>query len=371
MLARRILSVIILFLLSACISAPAAVDQPKAPQASVVIDPTPVIQSETTAPVLLSSAPPEDSELDSVITASNLTRLVPHLLKLPEYPERVLWPKPGTPAVPSEVSILIQSGPSLYPIELNLDAVNPASLGRPIPLPLNGNSIVAFAPDDSSLLVQEPGRLALYSVDGRLIREIDELDRTSYAVYSPDSTTLAITSQEEFATYVYGLDGSIVKLEGFETAAPVYGVILGPQGKTLAWISRGTLQLHDVTAVQDGLGTRLDFTGFIGPVTFSPDGSRLALDVEGNLHLYRVVDGSLIAQLALDSPLSTLAFSPDGSILAANFRDGFQTWNGETLEPLVTLPGAGTGTLWTGFSPDGRLLLTLHNENELRLWRVE
>jgi WD40 repeat protein len=159
-------------------------------------------------------------------------------------------------------------------------------------------------------------------------------------------------------------------LEGFETAAPVYSVVLGPLGKSLVWISRGTLQFHDVF-VEDGLGTRLDFTGFIGPVTFSPDGSRLALDVEGNLHLYRVADGSLMAQLALEAPLSTLAFSPDGSILAANFSDGFQTWNGETLEPLVSLPGGGTDTLWTGFSPDGRLLLTLHNDNELRLWRVE
>jgi WD40 repeat protein len=254
---------------------------------------------------------------------------------------------------------------------LKLEDTDLAGLGQPIPLPLNGNTIVAFAPDASSLLVQEPGRLAVYTIDGPLVREIAELDQTGWANYSPDSTALAITSQEEFATYVYGSDGSTVKLEGFETAAPVYGAVLGPQAKTLAWISRGTLQFHDLTAVQDGLGTRLDYTGFIGPVVFSPDGSRLALSVETELYLYRVPDGSLVAQLPLDAPLSTLTFSPDGSLLAANYRDGFQTWNGETLEPLVSLPGGGTDTLWTGFSPDGRLLLTLHNENELRLWRVE
>jgi WD40 repeat protein len=371
----HLIIVIIVLLLPACATAAPAsqkpaqlgANQPKNQETAPLVDPTDGLEPLVKAPV----ASPVSAGMGNVIRLENLTRLVPHLLELPEYPERVLWPAPGIPGIPAATVLLVQSEDHFYPMVLVPATGQTLNLLDPIVLPLNGNRIVAIAPDASSLLVQEPGRLAVYTIDGRMIREIDELDRTGYAVYSPESTALAITSQEEFGAYVYGLDGSSVKLDGFETAAPVYGAVLGPLGKTLAWISRGTLQLHDVTAVHNGLGRRLDFTGFIGPVTFSPDGSRLALDVEGNLHLYRVADGSLMAQLALDAPLSTLAFSPDGSILAANFRDGFQTWNGEMLEPLVSLPGGGTDTLWTGFSPDGRLLLTLHNDNELRLWRVE
>jgi hypothetical protein len=202
--------------------------------------------------------------------------------------------------------VLLQSGDKLYPL-----ALDPAlTLSDPVVLPLNGNNVVAFAPDASSLLVQEPGRVALYSVEGRLLREIDVIDRTGWASYSPDSQSFVVTSQEEYAAYVYGPDGSITKLVGFETAAPVYGAVLGPQGKTMAWLARGTLQLHDVTAVKGGLGVRLAFTDFIGPVAFSPDGSRVALDVERNLYLHSVPDGAQLVELPLEAPFNSLAFSP-------------------------------------------------------------
>jgi WD40 repeat protein len=369
---RKPLSLIVLipifmFLLPACSSTPAALDA--VPAAAAVepkdADPAPAAPTDPAAPV--------GAVGERTITLENLRRLTPQVLALPEYPERALLPAPGTPGMPPGATLLVQSGPNLYPVGLDLGGDGPITLGQPILLPLNGNTIAAFAPDASSLLVQEAGRLAVYRIDGSLVREIDVLDRTGWASYSPDGSALAITSQEAFETFVYAPDGSITKLVGFETAAPVYGAILGPEGKTLAWISRGSLQFHDVTAVQGGLGTRLDFTGFIGPAAFSPDGARLALDAEGELHLYRTADGELLAQRTLDAPVSTLAFSPAGDILAANHGEGFQTWNAETLEPLAALPGGGSDTLWVGFSREGDALLTLHagtDEHELRVWVV-
>jgi WD40 repeat protein len=375
-LSMYVMTTFLILLLSACSSVAAPVPAQAVPetvmeevggQEPVVVAPA---QPEESARAPVEPKPAPTAQI-AVITPDNLTLLVPYLLGLPEYPERILWPAPGTPGVPENADVLLQSGANLYPLALDLTADLSMTLLDSISLPLNGNTIVAFAPDASSLLVQEPGRLAVYRIDGSLVREIDVLEQTGWAGYSPDSSALVITSQEEFVAFVYGADGSITKLDGFETAAPVYGAVLGPQGESLAWLSRGTLQFHDVTAVKDGLGARQDFAGFIGPVAFSTDGSRLALDVEGELHLYNVSDGSQVAQLPLDAPVSTLAFSPAGDILAANFGDGFQTWNAHTLEPLVSLPTGGGDTVWVGFSPDGTLLLTLHNDNELRLWRVE
>jgi hypothetical protein len=370
------MTVVMILLLSACSSA--AVPSPNQAVPATVLEEVGGGEPVVVAPAQANDSAPAPAEdkpaktaLNAVITPHNLISLTMTGMTLPEYSERILWPAPGTPGVPENAAVLLQSGPKLYPLVLDPSANDSMTLLDPIPLPLNGNTIVAFATDASSLLVQEPGRLAVYRIDGSLVHAIDELDQTGWAGYSPDSSALVITSQEEFAAFVYGADGSILKLVGFETAAPVYGAVLGPQGKSLAWLSRGTLQFHDVTAVQNGLGARQDFTSFIGPVAFSPDGSRLALDVEGELHLYNVSDGSQVAQLSLDAPISTLAFSPAGDFLAANFRDGFQTWNAHTLEPLVTLSSGGADTLWVGFSPDGTLLLTLHNDNELRLWRVE
>jgi WD40 repeat protein len=362
----NLIAVMFIFILAACSALPApegAVDEPK----GAVTIATP---AQTEPEQLTENIMPLAESDKLAITPGNLLRLAPHLLGLPEYTERILWPAAGTPGIPQEVSLLLQSGPNLHPVVLHPGETDPAGLGMPIPLPLNGNTIVAFAPDASRLLVQEPGRLAEYRIDGSLLREIAEVDHTNWASYSPDSAALVITSPEEFAAYVYGAGGSITKLDGFETAAPVYGAYLGPQGKTLAWISRGTLQFHDATAVKSGLGARLDFSDFIGPVVFSPDGSRLALGVGAELFLYSVPDGKLLAQLALDSPVGSLAFSPAGDILAGNYRYGFQTWNAETLEPLVTLPSGGSETLLVSFSPDGRVLITIHNNNELRVWVV-
>lgn len=315
---------------------------------------------------------PEVNNNGAIIAPENLTRLAPLTLVLPEYPERILWSKPGAAGAFPDAPLLLLSGARLHPLALDRRADQAVmNLSDSIPLPLNGNQIVAFAPDASSLLVQEPGRLALYSPDGRLQREIAELDRTGSASFSPDSRALAITSQEEFAAYVYGTDGSITKLTGFETAAPVYSVLLGPQGKTLAWISRATLQFDDVTMVKEVPGTRLHFSDFIGPVVFSPDGGRLALYVAGSLYLYRAPEGELLAEIPLDGPVISLDFSPSGEILAGSYGNGFQTWDGWTLEPLVTLPSDGSETIMVSFSPDGRMLVTTHNNNELRVWMVE
>jgi len=351
-----------LLLLAACTPSPAVVPAVASSEPKQM---TPeAIASATTQPE------PAPASVDA-IAAGNLTRLAASSLSLPAYPERILWPAPQTPGIPSEADLLLLSEASLYPVAINPAGSQPLVLLDPVLLPLNGNVLAAVAPDASRLLVQEPGRLALYSPDGRLLREIAELARAGSASFSPDGTALVVTSQEEWAAYVYGADGSIVKLTGFETAAPIYSALLGPQGRTMVWIARGTLQFHDATAVKDGLGARLDFMDFIGPVVFSPDGSRMALGVGAELFLYSIPEGELLAQLPLDAPVNTLAFSPAGDILAGNYRDGFQTWDAHTLEPLVTLPSGGSETLLVSFSPDGRALVTTHNNNELRVWVIE
>ncbi|HSV86290.1 MAG TPA: hypothetical protein VLH85_06925 [Levilinea sp.] len=380
-----LITLILILLLTACspFSAPGAdnnepkaaltrgaMDEPSATVAQPPETPAEPVQSRTEPATLQPEARPNGA----VIAPDNLARLAPRALDLPEYTERILWPKPsGMAVLRPDASPLLQSGASLHPVALDLGADQPViQLMDDIALPLNGNQVIAFAPDAASMLVQEPGRLALYSPDGRLLREINELERANSASFSPDSVALAITSQEEFAAYVYGADGSIINLTGFETAAPVYSALLGPQGRTLVWISRGTLQFHDVTVVKiSGLGTRLNFTDFIGPVVFSPDGNRLALYVAGRLYLYSAPGGELLAEVPLDDSVHTLDFSPAGDILAGNYRDGIQTWDGRTLEPLVTLPSGGSETIMVSFSPDGRTLVTTHNNNELRVWVVK
>jgi hypothetical protein len=341
-------------------AAPSHTSSPRAEPA------TPTAANTLTAvpPTLAPTAPPAAS---GVISAANAASLTGEPLTLPEYPQHLAWVPVGAalpPALSPAPDLFAWTNPTFYPIRLN-----PPALGKPAVLNLQ-ILVLAIAPDFSSLVASQSDRIGIYDLSGSLLHELE--GPAPYGIgYSSDGKLLVATSQTEFATNLYDTaSGQLVKkLTGFETAAPVYSAGLVPGNRTLYWIARARLVFQDVQSGQ--MGKELSYQDFIGPLAFSPDGARMALYVENKLFLYSVPDAQQLALMGTSQPLTSLAFSPDGSLLVGGYGPGLQFWDGTNLTPVASLAGPNTFTGIVSFSPDGKHIASLHENNILELWSVK
>lgn len=122
--------------------------------------------------------------------------------------------------------------------------------------------------------------------------------------------------------------------------------------------------------------------GYDSRLAFAPDGERIASgNREGTAWIWRVSDGELLAELAVDNAdmLTALDFSPDGQTLAAGHFDcKVNLWRVESGELLFTLERneyAICSNHAIAFSPDGELLAgsgaAQKFDNILRLWQTQ
>lgn len=374
---RLLVSSILVISLAACIVPTALPSTPTPPSTSTAVEPTTAVPTQDITPEATATeaaatvTPTVEQGGAPVITRENLSGLSQQVIAVPEMVSNFLWPAADAPlpgAPDPRPDLLLQAGPVLHPILLD-----PIGLGQPLELPLNGTESLAFAPDATAMVIRDPSRTALYSLDGPIIRELPQPANLYGASFSSDGRYLVLTSADTWEANVYDLDAdpasAPVTLTGFETAAPVYGVEAAPGGQLIAWHARATLHLQDLASGQ--MGAKLSYEDFITDFAFSPDGSKLALAAADNLYLYSLPDASEIAKLPLSGPLSALGWSPDGTLLAAGYAGGLSIWDGGTLEPLISLPGPNTFTGLVAFSPDGRYIVSMHDNNLFGVWKTQ
>lgn len=340
---------------------------PGIPQINQVIPTIEVIVATPTVAVEPSSTPtqaavePAGPPQPEVISADTAQRLQGRVVDLslvrdPEYPRYLVWPSNReVDALSDQTMMMIQVDDLMY------DA--------PTPLSLNG-TLYDVAPDGSSLAVGNPGAAAgIYNLNGSLRLSLDE--PTAYgAAFSPDGKFIAVPSSSEWAVSIYntGNGQRLARLTGFETAAPVYHVVLSPEAKTLAWIARATLALQSVSSGE--MVASMGFEDHIFATAFSADSTRLALYAGQAVYLKDAATGAELAKITVSEPVRSLAFSPDGKILAAAYGGAIQLWDGNTLAPLASLAGQGGPFTVVSFSPDGRTLASLSEVWRLVIWQV-
>jgi WD40 repeat protein len=164
--------------------------------------------------------------------------------------------------------------------------------------------------------------------------------------------------------------GTVIKV--LERHSPIYHAIAcDAAGKSIvssgafsevAWVWRvaeGTLQRV--------LRAPAAANGSIGGVTFSPDGTEIAVGfvdrlwsthVSHSVGLWNAGDNSPVRLLdgAADAPNIAMAYSPDGRKIAAGSWDQLRVWDKVTGNALYQLDGM-TGAI--AFRPDGRRLIAV------------
>ena len=107
-------------------------------------------------------------------------------------------------------------------------------------------------------------------------------------------------------------------------------------------------------------------------VTFSPDGSRLAIAAGGSAQVWDAATGRAVTTpLRHGGLVQAVQFSPDGRKLLSASDDGtVRLWDPETGYPVSEPMRHGARVMSAQFSPDGLQLVTFSSDKAVRIWEV-
>ena len=209
--------------------------------------------------------------------------------------------------------------------------------------------------------------------------------------YSPRySSSLSYLGTHQLVVDVVDTDGNLASRDvGLAERSPymiarlrynrgrwVSGLSFSPDGSLLAlassgnWITEGRdseVALWDVASRQRVAS--LQHERRVNALSFSPDGILLAGMVQGQILLWDVASRQRVATLQHDGWVNALSFSPDGSLLASGNGNTVWLWDVASRQRVATLQHEDWVSALS-FSPDGSLLASIENENTVWLWDV-
>jgi WD40 repeat protein len=198
------------------------------------------------------------------------------------------------------------------------------------------------------------------------------------AKFSPDNRQLLFTLMDERAAMLVNITtgDTAAKLDGFETAAPVYDVRFAADGEHLLWFARATLQISDIES--NTMGQAFNHEDFIASFTSDPQNSVVVTSAGAMeedqfkpfIFFWDPQSGELFNQMEVTQPAYSMAFSPDGKTLAISQEGEINLLdvNNQTITRAFTAHQEGISQLV--FSPDGTVLSSIGSDQVIKFWKM-
>jgi len=252
---------------------------------------------------------------------------------------------------------------------------DPEGLARRNSLFIDAGYTLSFSPDGGLLAASSySGKLRLWDVGTSLPLADLEIEGPScnVAAFAPADRRLAVARADGHAFVVDADDGQVVvELGGYAGGAS--GIAWSADGSLVA-ISHYDDAVR-LVAVADGserwvTAAGTGRTNSLGGLSFSPDGSRLAVPFETSVRLLDTQDGATLADWpAGETRVTCTAFSPDGRVVLATTADGWVgCWDSADGRRLWWEHGHAARADRIRVSPDGRRAVSVGNT--LALWDV-
>lgn len=229
---------------------------------------------------------------------------------------------------------------------------------------------VAVSPNAKYIVTRDSGKnVHLWdAATGKYLRALHGNENSVRAfTFAGDSSVLIGASPEE-ATFLWEIPSGKLLL----TIAGGSKVLhFAKSDNQVASVVQGEIHFYDA-ATGRSVG---QVKGPTYPLTFSPDGSKLAAIPHFGQLAIRLFDGKSGQRLQdledCTCHPEAIAFSPDARVLAAGGKDqAIKVWDIPTRTLLYSLEGSAGTIQAITFSPDGRLMATGGFDKIVRIWDI-
>jgi WD40 repeat protein len=231
---------------------------------------------------------------------------------------------------------------------------------------------LAFSPDgDLALAGSFSGTARLWHLPtGLELRRFDgHTGGVVAAAFSPDGREILTGSNDGTARLWESSTGREIRVFESEYATPVYAVAFSPDGRLLLMGALGgPARLVDRATGEEVM--RVQGTPAGAPyAALSPDGLRLVTaGPTPGMQVWDAASGTQVTTFGADAPPlalpGALAFTEDGRRVLAGHADGVvRAWDPGTGEVTQTFEGHTGGVSSLDLSPDGRVMLTVSNQD--------